>query len=84
MKYADLELAVRGEFPHGLRPPGFIERLDKNTPWYFQSTRHMHLWPALGDNWSDLKEPEKAHDISVFYTLAWWKMGEGIVDDWDE
>jgi hypothetical protein len=83
MKYADLELTNRGEFPHDLRAPQFVNQLDKNIPWYFSTFTSMYHWPVLGDNWSDLKAPEKEGDVHMFYTLAWWKLGEGIVDDHD-
>ena len=83
MKYADLELPNRGEFPHGLKAPQAIVKTDKNVPWYFHTFRSVYHWPVLGDNWSDQNESEKEHDIHMFYTLAWWKLGEGIVDDRD-
>ncbi|CUG91093.1 Hypothetical protein, putative [Bodo saltans] len=84
MKYANLELTTRGEFPHGMKEPGFVRKLDKNLPWYFATYRTMHHWPALGDNWSDLNESEKHNDLHMYYTLAWWKLGEGIFDADDE
>ncbi|EKG05567.1 hypothetical protein TCSYLVIO_003354 [Trypanosoma cruzi] len=77
MKYADLELTTRGEFPHGMKEPGFVKKLDQNIPWYFSTYRSMYHWPITGDNWSDLNEAEKRHDLHMFYTLAWWKLGEG-------
>lgn len=92
MKYADLELATRGEFPHGMQHPQWIKRNDKNIPWYFTTMRHVYHWPALGDNWDDkggIDGPGpwargKAHDMHMFYTLAWWKLGEGITDGDDD
>ena len=84
MKYADLEMASRGEFPHGMQEPAFIKKMDKNLPWYFTTYRSMHHWPAYGDSWSDLNEEEKQHDWHMYYTLAWWKMGEGIFDPEDD
>jgi hypothetical protein len=80
MKYGDFEFATRGEFPHGLREPAHVKKLDKNIPWYFSSFRSVQMWPVLGDNWSDLQEDSKRHDFHMFYTLAWWKLGEGITD----
>lgn len=84
MKYANLELTTRGEFPHGMKEPGMVRQLDKNIPWYFSTYRTMYHWPVLGDNWSDLNEPEKHHDLHMYYTLAWWKLGEGIFDADDD
>lgn len=84
MKYADLELTNRGEFPHDLKHPQTVAKLDKNLPWYFHTFRSVYHWPVLGDNWSDLREPERDNDVHMFYTLAWWKLGEGIVDESDD
>lgn len=81
MKYADLELVTRGEFPHGMKEPQWIKKSDQNIPWYFSTVRTTYVWPVLGDNWSDLGEEDKHHDLHMFYTLAWWKLGEGIYDD---
>ncbi len=81
MKYADLELTTRGEFPHGLKHPSFVKKLDKNIPFYFNSYRSNYHYPALGDNWDDLGSQQREHDLHMFYTLAWWKLGEGIFDD---
>jgi hypothetical protein len=83
MKYADLEITTRGEFPHGMKTPQFVKKLDKNIPWYFHTFQSMYHWPVLGDNWSDLNEADRYHDLHMFYTLAWWKLGEGIVDESD-
>lgn len=84
MKYANLELPNRGEFPHGLKSPQFVDKLDKNIPQYFHTFQSMYLWPVLGDNWDDLESEKRGHDMHMFYTLAWWKLGEGIVDDHDK
>ena len=80
MKYANLEITNRGEFPHGLKAPAYINKSDKNMPMYFSNFRSMYHWPVLGDNWSDMDTERKEHDIHMFYTLAWWKLGEGIVE----
>lgn len=84
MKYADLELTTRGEFPHGMREPGMVAKLDKNVPWYFSMYKSMYHFPKEGDGWSDLNEGDKHHDLQMYYTLAWWRMGEGIYDPEDE
>ena len=84
MRYANLEFVTRGEFPHGMKEPKSIRSVDKNLPWYFSTYRSMYHWPALGDNWSDLNESDKHHDLHMFYTLAWWKLGEGIFDADDD
>ena len=83
MKYANLELTTRGEFPHGMKEPGFVNKLDRNIPWYFSTYQSMYHWPKAG-GFSDLNEEEKHHDLQMYYTLAWWKMGEGIYDPEDE
>jgi hypothetical protein len=83
MKYADLELTNRGPMPHGMEMPQPVKKLDKNLPWYFTTFRSMYHYPVLGDNWDDLDSKRKEHDLHMFYTLAWWKLGEGIVDDSD-
>jgi hypothetical protein len=84
MKYANLELTTRGEFPHGMKEPGFVRKLDRNIPWYFNCHRSTYHWPGAGENWSDLNETEKHHDLHMYYTLAWWKLGEGIFEADDE
>ncbi len=84
MKYADLELTTRGEFPHGMKHPQFVKKLDKNIPMYFNTFRSMYHYPAHGDNWDDLQSKDREHDLHMFYTLAWWKLGEGIMDDNNE
>uniref|UniRef100_A0A7S1QU53 Uncharacterized protein n=1 Tax=Neobodo designis TaxID=312471 RepID=A0A7S1QU53_NEODS len=83
MKYANLEITNRGEFPHGLNVPNAIDKPDQNIPQYFYTFQSVYHWPVLGDNWNDLDSEKKEHDIHMFYTLAWWKLGEGIVDDHD-
>jgi hypothetical protein len=83
MKYSNLELTTRGEFPHGMSAPGFVPKLDKNIPGFYRTYRSMYFWPVLGDNWDAMDTEDKHHDLHMFYTLAWWKMGEGIMDDSD-
>lgn len=61
-----------------------VRKLDRNMPWYFANYQTMHHWPVTGDGWSDLNEQDKHHDLHMYYTLAWWKMGEGIFDGDDE
>ena len=80
MRYADLELPTRGEFPHGLESPQYIKKMDKNLPWYFTHYRAMHIWPRDGDGWDDLNAEERHGDLHMYYTLAWWKLGGDIVD----
>ena len=81
MKYADFEIVTRGEFPHGMKEPEMVKMMDKHIPEYFIHHRSQNLWPVMGDGWTDLNEGEKRHDLHMFYTLAWWKLGEGIVDE---
>ena len=85
MKYADFEITTRGEFPHALQEPEYVKKLDKNIPHYFTLFRSSYMWPVAGSGWTDLNEEEKRHDLHMYYTLAWWKLGEGIVDEssWD-
>ena len=84
MKYGDFEITTRGEFPHGLKEPAWIKKSDQNIPWYFSTWRTNHMWPITGDGWNDLENDEKRHDLHMFYTLAWWKLGEGIMDETSE
>lgn len=84
MKYANLELTTRGYFPHGMEEPQPIKKMDQNIPWYFSIYNTMYHWPVTGDNWSDLNEEERYNDLNMYYTLAWWKMGEGIFDPDDD
>ena len=79
MRYADLELPTRGEFPHGLENPGFVRKLDKNLPWYFTHYRSMHIWPRDGDGWDDMQTENTQGDLHMYYTLAWWKLGADMV-----
>jgi hypothetical protein len=87
MKYADLELSTRGDFPHGMTPPGLVPKMDQNLPQYFHTWSSTYLWPAnnrAGDQWDDLQQETKHHDLHMYYTLAWWKLGEGVWTDFDD
>ena len=83
MRYADLELPTRGDFPHGLENPGFIRKMDKNLPWYFTHYRTMHIWPRDGDGWDDLQSEQRQADLHMYYTLAWWKLGADMMNPTD-